>query len=68
MKTIPKGIIVTNNWCIEYDNLSILLLLLQKKTCTYSHACAVIKNEGGYVDSKGIIHKGNAENKISYIA
>lgn len=64
---IPKGTIVTSNWCIEYDNLSILLLLLQKKTCTYSHACDIIKNEGGYVDSEGIIHKGTAENKIGCI-
>lgn len=62
-----KGVIVTNNWSIQYDGRSILEFMMEKTDCPYGHAKQVIENEGGYVDSNGIIHKGTAENKIGLI-
>lgn len=59
----PK-VISTNNWSVEFDNKSILALLVVKPKMTYQEVLSVITNEGGYVDSEGIIHKGAAENKI----
>lgn len=34
-----------------------------KPKCTYKELLNIIHNEGGYVDSEGIIHKGEAVNK-----
>lgn len=65
--TGQKGLIVTNNWSVQYDGLSIIEFLMKRTTCSYDHAKQVIENEGGYIDSKGIIHKGTAENKIGLI-
>ena len=62
-----KGTLLTNNWSIQYDGRSILELIFEKAKCSFEHAKQVIENEGGYIDSNGIIHKGTAENKIVYI-
>lgn len=59
------GVITTNNWSVQYDGRSILNLLQEKPNCTFEHAMLVIRNEGGYVDSNAIVHKGTAENKVS---
>lgn len=55
---------ITYNWSVDYDGKSILILLAKKPKMTYAEISIVIKAEGGYVDSKGIIHKGTARNKI----
>lgn len=55
---------VTYNWSVDYDEKSILVLLALKPKMTYGEIINVIVNEGGYVDSKGIIHKGTAKNKV----
>lgn len=65
--TGQRGVILTNNWSIQYDGHSILEFMMVKRNCSYGHAKQVIENEGGYVDSEGIIHKGTAENKIGLI-
>lgn len=65
--TGQKGLITTNNWSVQYDGLSIMVLMMERANCPFGHAKQVIENEGGYVDSKGIIHKGTAENKIGLI-
>ena len=65
--TGQKGTIVTNNWSVQYDGLSILLFMLERTKCSLEHAKQVIENEGGYVDSEGIIHKGTASNKVGLI-
>lgn len=65
--TGQRGVILTNNWSIQYDGHSILEFMMVKSNCSYGHAKQVIENEGGYVDSEGIIHKGTAENKIGLI-
>ena len=65
--TGQRGIILTNNWSIQYDGRSILEFMRARSNCSYEHAKMVIEGEGGYIDSDGIIHKGTAENKIGYI-
>lgn len=62
-----KGTILTNNWSVQYDGRSIIEFMMEKANCPYGHAKQIIENEGGYVDSDGIIHKGTAENKIGLI-
>lgn len=54
----------TSNWAVEWDGKSILDFMEAKANCPYGHAKEVIRNEGGYVDSAGIIHMGTAEDKI----
>ena len=56
--------LVTVNWSVQYDGHSVLELVGEKPKMTFAEIMQVIKNEGGYVDSKAIIHKGTAENKI----
>lgn len=55
--------LVTVNWSVQYDGHSVLELAGEKPKMTFAEIMQVIKNEGGYVDSKAIIHKGTAENK-----
>lgn len=62
--TGQRGTILTNNWSVEWNGKSILDFMEAKANCPYGHAKQVIENEGGYVDSNGIIHMGTAENKI----
>lgn len=57
-------VMATNNWSVEWDGKSIIDFMTEKAKCPYGHAKAVIENEGGYVDSDGIIHVGTAKNKI----
>jgi hypothetical protein len=62
-RCIGKRIVFTNNWSIEFDGKSVLELLAEKPKMSYSEVLNVIQNEGGYVDSKGIVHRGTAKNK-----
>lgn len=62
-----KGVLVTNNWSVEYDSKSVLDLLNDKPNATYAHVKMIIVNEGGSIDDKGIIHAGTAVNKIAVI-
>jgi hypothetical protein len=64
MELVAKGSGITHNWSVEYDDKPILLLIMQKSKMTYAEILDVIKAEGGYVDEKGIVHKGTAENKV----
>lgn len=54
----------TVNWSVQYDGHSVLELVGEKSKMTFAEIMRIIKNEGGYVDSKAIIHKGTAENKV----
>ncbi len=60
----PVRQLVTNNWSVEWDGKPALLLVAEKPKMSYKEILQVIQNEGGYVDSNGIIHKGTAENKV----
>jgi hypothetical protein len=44
-------------WCRDYDNRSILVLCQLKPKMTFAEIKNVIENEGGSVDSMGIIHR-----------
>ena len=45
---------------MEFDGKNVLGILALKPKCTYKELLNIIHNEGGYVDSKGIVHKGEA--------
>lgn len=45
-------------WSIEYDGKSVFDLMEEKQKMPYAHIKMVIANEGGYIDSEGIIHRG----------
>lgn len=62
-----EGIVMTNHWCIRYDGMSALQVLMEKPKCDYEHLKFIIEGEGGYIDEKGIIHKGKAKNTIAII-
>lgn len=51
-------------WSIKFDGKSVVELLAEKPKMSYAEVLQVIQNEGGYVDSKGIVHKGTAKNKV----
>lgn len=55
---------ITSNWSVEWDGKSIIDFMTEKAKCPYGHAKQVIENEGGYVNKEGIIHIGNARDKI----
>lgn len=44
-------------WCREFDGKNILALVIAKPKMTYAEIKNVIVNEGGSVDSEGIIHR-----------
>jgi hypothetical protein len=44
-------------WCRDYDGQSILVLCQLKPKMTFAEIKNVIENEGGSVDSMGIIHR-----------
>ena len=45
-------------WSKEFDGKSIFDLMEQWPKMPYAHIKMVIANEGGFIDDKGIIHKG----------
>ena len=47
-------------WSVDYDGKSIFDLMEQWDKMPYAHVKMVIVNEGGFIDDKGIIHKGIA--------
>lgn len=63
-RVLGARIMSTNNWSVEYDNQSIVAVMLLKPNMTYKTLSTVVVNEGGFIDDKGIIHKGSAENKV----
>lgn len=44
-------------WCREFDGKNILALVIAKPKMTYNEIKNIIVNEGGSVDSAGIIHR-----------
>lgn len=45
-------------WSHEYDGKSVIELMEKWQKMPYTHVKMVIENEGGSIDSEGIIHKG----------
>lgn len=47
-------------WSVDYDGKSVIDLMSQWDKMPYTHVKMVIANEGGFIDNKGIIHRGLA--------
>ncbi len=60
----PHGERFTHNWSIEFDGKNVMALVAVKPKMTYAEILIVIRAEGGYVDSNGIVHKGKATDKL----
>lgn len=46
-------------WSEMFDGKSVIELMEHWDKMPYTHVKMVIENEGGSIDDKGIIHKGN---------
>ena len=57
----PRGGNYTGSvvWSKMFDGKSVIELMEQWPKMPYAHVKMVIENEGGSIDSEGIIHKGN---------
>ena len=47
-------------WSVDYDGKSVLDLMERWDKMPYAHVKMVIENEGGFIDDKGIVHRGIA--------
>ena len=63
-----RGTVAGIVWSIDYDGKSVFDLMEQWDKMPYAHVKMVITNEGGFIDDKGIIHKGSATTKVGEIA
>ena len=59
-RVIDKKIALSQAWSVEFDGKNVLGILALKPKCIYKELLNIIHNEGGYVDSEGIVHKGEA--------
>ena len=64
MQAPARGVTTTINWSVEYDGRSILELLAERPKMSFDEVRNLIINEGGFIDSRAIIHKGTAINKV----
>ena len=63
-----RGTVAGIIWSVDYDGKSVFDLMEQWDKMPYAHVKMVIANEGGFIDNKGIIHKGTATTKVGEIA
>ena len=63
-----RGTVAGIVWSIEFDGKSVFDLMEQWEKMPFSHVKMVITNEGGFIDDKGIVHKGSATTKVGEIA
>lgn len=63
-RVLGTRVLGTNNWSVEYDMQSVVAVMLLKPNMTFETLNRVVANEGGYIDTNGIIHKGTACNKV----
>ena len=63
-KVPPHGERFTHNWSIEFDGKNVMALVVLKPKMSYAEILTVIRAEGGYVDSNGVVHKGTATDKL----
>lgn len=55
-----RGTVAGIVWSVDYDGKSVFDLMEAWDKMPYAHIKMVIANEGGFIDDKGIIHKGTA--------
>ena len=63
----PHGQVKSVIWSIEFDNKSVFDLMEHWDKMPYAHVKMIIANEGGFIDDKGIIHKGTATSKVAML-
>ena len=62
-----RGTVAGIVWSVDYDGKSVFDLMEQWNKMPYAHVKMVITNEGGFIDDKGIIHKGTATVRVGTI-
>jgi hypothetical protein len=55
-----RGTIAGIVWSVDYDGKSVFDIMELWEKMPFAHIKMVIANEGGFIDDKGIIHKGIA--------
>ena len=68
MSNGARGTVAGIVWSIEFDGKSVFDLMEQWQKMPFAHVKMVIANEGGFIDDKGIIHKGTATKQVGVIA
>ena len=63
-----RGTVAGIIWSVDFDGKSVFDLMEQWEKMPFAHVKMVITNEGGFIDDKGIIHKGSATTKVGEIA
>lgn len=62
-----RGTVAGIVWSVDYNGKSVFDLMEQWDKMPYAHIKMVITNEGGFIDDKGIIHKGTATQTVGVI-
>ena len=62
-----RGTVAGIVWSVDFDGKSVFDLMEQWEKMPFSHVKMVITNEGGFIDDKGIIHKGSATVRVGTI-
>lgn len=68
MSNGTRGTVVGIVWAVDYDGKSVFDIMELWDKMPYAHIKMVIANEGGFIDDKGIIHKGTATKQVGVIA
>lgn len=63
-----RGTVAGIVWSVDYDGKSVFDIMEQWEKMPFAHIKMVIINEGGFIDDKGIIHKGTAIKQVGVIA
>lgn len=58
-----RGQVAPVIWSIDFDGKSVIELMEQWQKMPYNDVKFVISAEGGFIDDKGIIHRGKAKSK-----
>lgn len=63
-----RGTVAGIVWSVDFDGKSVFDIMEQWDKMPYAHIKMVITNEGGFIDNKGIIHRGTATKQVGVIA
>lgn len=56
-----RGQVAPVIWSIDFDGKSVFDIMETWQKMPFDHIKKVIANEGGYIDEKGIVHRGSAK-------
>ena len=63
-----RGTVAGIVWSVDFDGKSVFDLMEEWQKMPFAHIKMTIANEGGYIDDRGIIHRGTATRKVGEIA